>query len=159
MAATVAILAGLAFPDLQHQWVRFASVELLPTVKPQAPAAPVLPEIPASRKFTVQPVVKTVAAQSPEPFVGPLIPLDVPSNLKPKIQSEVRVDVIVAIDQEGRVTAARVASTKGEKASLLVTEALRAARQSRFRPAQAGEKTVQSQMVLTFLFKPDTDEF
>jgi outer membrane biosynthesis protein TonB len=42
---------------------------------------------------------------------------------------------------------------------LLVTEALRAARQSRFRPAREGEKTVQSQMVLTFLFKPDTDEF
>jgi outer membrane biosynthesis protein TonB len=159
VAASVAILAGLAFPDLQRQWVRFASVEILPTVKPQAPAAPVLPEIPASRKVTTQPVVKTVAAQSPEPFVGPLIPLDVPSNLKPKIQSEVRVDVVVAIDQEGRVTAARVASTKGERASLLVTEALRAARQSRFRPAQAGEKTVQSQMVLTFLFKPDSDEF
>jgi outer membrane biosynthesis protein TonB len=159
VAASVAILAGLAFPDLQRQWVRFASVEILPTVKPQAPAAPVLPKIPASRKFTVQPVVKTVAAQSPEPFVGPLIPLDVPSNLKPKIQSEVRVDVVVAIDQEGRVTAARFASTKGERASLLVTEALRAARQSRFRPARDGEKTVQSQMVLTFLFKPDTDEF
>jgi hypothetical protein len=159
VAASVAILAGLAFPDLQHQWVRFASVELLPTVKPQAPAPPVLPAIPASQKSIVQPVVKTVAAQSPEPFVGPLIPLDVPPNLKPKIQSEVRVDVVVAIDQEGKVTAARVSSTKGEKASLLVTEALRAARQSRFRPAQAGEKTVQSQMVLTFLFKPDSDEF
>jgi len=158
-AAAVAILAGLAFPELQRQWVRFATVEILPTVKPQPPSAPALHPIPASQNSIVQPVVKTVAAQSPEPFVGPLIPLDVPSNLKPKIQSEVRVDVVVAIDQEGKVTAARVASTQGERAALLVTEALRAARQSKFRPAREGEKTVQSQMVLTFLFKPDTDEF
>jgi TonB family protein len=103
--------------------------------------------------------MKTVAAESTEPFVGPLIPLDVPSSLKPKIQSEVRVDVVVAIDEDGKVTAARVASTKGESAPLLVTEALRAARQSRFRPAKEGEKTVQSQMVLTFQFKPETDAF
>jgi outer membrane biosynthesis protein TonB len=159
IASMVAILAGLAFPDLQHQWVRFASVEILPSVKPQPPAVPTLPAIPASQHSIVQPVVKTVAAQSAEPFVGPLIPLDVPFDLKPKIQSEVRVDVVVAIDEDGKVTAARVASMKGESASLLVTEALRAARQSRFRPAREGEKTVQSQMVLTFLFKPESDEF
>ncbi len=159
IASMAAIVAGLAFPDLQRQWERFASVEILPTVKPQPLAVPVLPAIPASQHSVVQPVVKTVAAQSAEPFVGPLIPLDVPSELKPKIQSEVRVDVVVAIDEEGKVTAARVASTKGESASLLVTEALRAARQSRFRPAREGEKTVQSKMVLTFLFKPESDEF
>ncbi len=88
-----------------------------------------------------------------------MIALDVPSNLKPKIQSEVQVNVVVAIDQAGNVTNARVASTKGDSASLLAPEALRAARQSRFRPAREGEKTVQSQMVLTFQFKPDSDEF
>jgi hypothetical protein len=158
-ASVIAIRAGLAFPDLQHQWVRFASVEMMPAVKPKPPGAPVLPAMQASQVSRVQPVIKMVASQSPEPFVGPLIPLDVPSNLKPKIQSEVRVDVIVAIDREGNVTAARVASTKGESAPLLVTEALRAARQSRFRPAKEGEKTVQSQMVLTFQFKPETDAF
>jgi TonB family protein len=159
IASLFAILAGLTFPDLQRQWVRFASVEILPTVKPHSPAVPVLPAIPASQHSVVQPVIKTVATQSAEPFVGPLIPLDVPSDLKPKIQSEVRVDVVVAIDEDGKVTAARVASTKGESASLLVTEALRAARQSKFRPAREGEKTVQSHMVLTFLFKPESDEF
>jgi hypothetical protein len=159
MASAVAILAGLAFPELQQQWVRFASVELLPTVKSHPPGPPPLPAIPTSQKSTAPPVVKTVAAHSSEPFVGPLIPLDIPANLKPKIQAEVRVDVIVAIDQEGKVTAANVSSTTGERASLLVTEALRAARQSRFRPAREGKKTVQSQMVLTFQFKPDNDEF
>jgi outer membrane biosynthesis protein TonB len=65
----------------------------------------------------------------------------------------------VAIDQAGNVTGARVTSTQGEKARLLVTEALRAARESHFRPAREGEKTVPSQMVLSFLFKPDSDEF
>jgi outer membrane biosynthesis protein TonB len=67
--------------------------------------------------------------------------------------------VVVAIDQAGNVTGARATSTQCEKARLLVTEALRAARESRFRPAREGEKTVPSQMVLSFLFKPDSDEF
>ena len=163
VAAAVAIVAGLAFPELQHQWVRFALVQMLPTVKPKTPAAPVLPiptpvRRPQAESLTA-PTVHTVAARSHEPFVGPLIPLDIPSNLKPKIQSEARVEVVVAIDQEGKVTDARVSSTTGDNALLLVSEALRAARQSRFRPAREGQKTVDSQMVLSFQFKPDSDEF
>ena len=163
VAAAIAVVAGLAFPEMQHQWSRFASVEKLSLVKPTPPAAPVLPETTAQQNSSPAepeaPVVKTVAARTSEPFVGPLIPLDVPASLKPKIQSEVRVDVVVAIDPEGNVTGARVASTKGDSADLLVTEALRAAKQSRFRPAREGHKTVQSQMVLTFLFKPESNEF
>jgi outer membrane biosynthesis protein TonB len=158
IAAAIAIATGLAFPEMQHQWVRFASVEILPMLKPKPPAAPILAAIPTAQT-TTQPVIKAVAARSQEPFAGPLIPLDIPAKVKSKIQSEVRVDVVVAIDQAGNVTGARVASTKGESANLLVTEALRAARQSRFRPAREGDKTVQSQMVLTFLFKPESDEF
>ena len=157
VASVAAILIGLAFPDLQHQWVRFATLEIMPMVKLKPPAVPVLPSTSASQR--TEPAIKTVAIRSHEPFVGPLIALDVPSNLKPKIQSEVRVGVVVAIDQAGNVTNARVASTTGESASLLAPEALRAARQSRFRPAREGEKTVQSQMVLTFQFKPESDEF
>jgi TonB family protein len=160
MAATAAILLGIAFPAAQRQWTRFSSVETLPMVKPKPPAAPVLPSIPASQTAAAEKAVgKTVAAKSQEPFVGPLIPLDIPATVKWKIQSEVRVDVVVAIDRAGNVTGARVASTKGESAQLLETEALRAARQSRFRPAREGEKTVPSKMVLTFLFKPESDEF
>jgi hypothetical protein len=163
VAAILAVLTGLAFPEMQHHWVRFVTVETLPMAKPKPPAPPVLPAIPAPQKATLQsavrPVVKTVAARSSEPFTGPLIPLDIPAKVKSKIQSEVRVDVLVAIDQEGNVTRAHVSSTKGQSAHLLVTEALRAAKQSRFRPAREGEKTVPSQMVLTFLFKPDSDDF
>jgi len=163
IASTAAILIGLAFPEVQQQWVRFASVEIMPLVKPKPPAAPDLSANRAPEKLSVQPAarsaVKTVAARSSEPFVGPQIPLEIPATLKPKIQSEVRVDVLVAIDQEGKVTGARVASTKGDSADLLVDEALRAARQSRFRPAREGEKNVDSRMVLTFLFKPESNEF
>ena len=156
VAAALAILAGLAFPEMQQQWTRFATVEVLPMVKPKPPAAPALPRISTSQNPTL---VRTVAARTEEPFVGPSIPLEIPATVKSKIQSEVRVDVVVAIDQEGNVTGARVTSTKGERAHLLVTEALRAARQSRFRPALEGEKTVPSQMVLSFLFKPESNEF
>ncbi len=163
IASAAAILIGLAFPEVQQQWVRFTSVEIMPLGKPKAPAAPSLSENRPPEKITVRsavrPAVKTVVAHSSEPFIGPLIPLEIPSTLKPKIQSEVRVDVLVAIDQEGKVTGARVASTKGDSADLLVDEALRAAKQSRFRPAREGEKTVDSRMVLTFLFKPESNEF
>ncbi len=151
VAAAIAVLAGVAFPEAQRQWVRFSTVETLTLVKPKPPAAPVV--------TALQPVVQKVATNSREPFIGPSISLDIPDRLKPKIQSEVRVNVLVAIDQQGNVTGAHVASTEGERARLLVTEALRAARQSRFHPAREGEKTVQSQMVLTFLFKPDSTEF
>lgn len=159
IAAGIAILASLASTAMQSQWSRFALVETMPTLKLKAPAPPVLPVIRAVQKAPdPEPsVTKTVTA--PEPFIGPLIPMEIPDKLKPKIQSEVRVDVIVAIDREGKVTSAHVASTKGTSADLLVTEALRAAKQSRFRPAQEGAKTVQSQMLLTFLFEPISNEF
>ena len=172
VAAAVALAAGVALPELHRQWVRYGSIETMPLVKLKPPAAPALPAIAPSEKpatqtevaedkppATVQSVVKTVAARSSEPFVGPQIPLDIPVRLKPKIQTDVQVDVVVAIDQQGKVTGARVASTKGDRAQLLVTEALRAARQSHFRPAREGEKTVDSQMVLTFLFKPELSAF
>jgi hypothetical protein len=163
VAAAIAIVAGIGFPEMQQQWTRFSTVEIMPMVKPKSPAAPALPQIPTSQDPAVsrneQPVVKAVAARTEEPFVGPVIPLDIPAKVKSKIQAEVRVDVVVAIDQAGNVTGARVTSTQGEKARLLVTEALRAARESHFRPAREGEKTVPSQMVLSFLFKPESDEF
>jgi TonB family protein len=157
IAATLAIAFGLAFPELQRQCVRFASVEILPLIKPQAPAAPALPA--TRHDSTVEPVIQSVATQASEPFMGPLIPLEIPVELKSKIQSEVRVDVLVAIDQEGNVTNARVASASGENTQPLEAEALRAARQSRFRPAREGDKKVPSEMVLTFLFKPEMRAF
>jgi outer membrane biosynthesis protein TonB len=159
IAASAAILFGLAFPEMQRQWVRFETVEIMPLVRPKPPEAPGLSVMTVQHKTTVQPVIQSVAARSSEPFTGPQIPLEVPANVKSKIQSAVQVDVMVAIDEHGNVTGAHVTSTKGDSAQLLVTEALRAARESRFRPAHEGAKTVQSRMVLSFLFKPESNEF
>lgn len=146
IASAVAMLSGVALPKIKRHWSRFNSVEALPLVKPKPPAAPDV-------AMAVPPV------HPPAPFIGPLIQLEIPPGIKPKIQSEVRVKVLVAIDREGKVIGARVASTKGPSAILLVDEALRAAKQSRFRPAREGEKTVQSRVVLTFLFKPEANQF
>lgn len=146
VASAIVMLSGVALPKIERQWSRFNSVEVLPLVKPKPPAPPDL--------ATAIPPIHPLA-----PFTGPLIPLDIPPGIQSKIQSEVRVNVLVAIDRKGNVTGAHVASTKGARANLLVGEALRAAKQSRFRPAREGEKTVQSQMVLTFLFKPEANEF
>ncbi len=52
MASLLAILIGLAFPDLQHQWIRFASLEIMPVVKLKPPAVPVLPSTSGSSSAT-----------------------------------------------------------------------------------------------------------
>jgi len=119
-AVLLAILGAVVYPGVQHQWNRFISLEALSPPAPRPPAAPNL-ELPIAGQPVpprppVQALVKTVAAQSEKPFVGPLIPLEIPPRLKTKIQSEVRVNVLVAIDPEGNVTGARVASMQGERA-------------------------------------------
>jgi outer membrane biosynthesis protein TonB len=43
------------------------------------------------------------------------------------LTSDVEVDVAVTVDDKGRVTSARVASTRGSAAALLTIEALKAA--------------------------------
>jgi TonB family protein len=84
------------------------------------------------------------------------IALDVPEELRSMVASEALVNVKVGIDQAGRVTTADVASTKGEGAHVLATEALKAARGYRFRPRH-GKKMLPSQTVLTFTFNPDSN--
>src|SRR5579863_9934260 len=75
IAATAAILFGLAFPEMQRQWVRFATVEILPLVRPKPPEAPGPSVMTVQHKTTGQPVIQSVAARSSEPFTGPQIPL------------------------------------------------------------------------------------
>ncbi len=85
------------------------------------------------------------------------ISLEVPPDFKTMIREQVLINVTVDIDQRGKVIAAEVASTKGEEAVLLTTEALKAARRFRFRPNRRGNKAVASQTVLTFVFDPQTE--
>jgi TonB family protein len=98
-------------------------------------------------------------AKHSQPFEGPQIALQIPAGIRPKAPVDARVQVIVAIDEQGNVTRAEVASTKGRGARLLEKEALAAARRARFRPAREGDRPVESQMILTYFFKPESAEF
>ena len=75
-----------------------------------------------------------------------------PRGARHLITSDVEVDVAVSIDDQGRVTNARVASTKGAAAGLLTIEALKAAQLFRFQPARDHDRNVASSMLLTFRF-------
>ena len=83
------------------------------------------------------------------------ISLEVPSDLRPIIREQVLINVTVGIDKSGKVTTAEVASTKGEEADRLTTEALKAARWFHFRPTWQDGKTVAGKTTLTFVFDPD----
>jgi hypothetical protein len=83
------------------------------------------------------------------------ISLEVPPDLRTVIREQVLINVIVGIDKSGKVTTSEVASTKGEEADRLTTEALNAARWFHFRPTRQGGKTVPGQTTLTFVFDPD----
>jgi TonB family protein len=158
--AASAVTLGFAIPELQREWSRYTVVETMPAIRPKVPAAP---ELSAVKAWAVKPARPTPAKPKPakllQRFEGPQIALEIPADVRAKVPAEARVEVIVAIDEQGNVIQAKVASTKGQGARLLTKEALAAARRSRFRPAREGERAVESQMVLTYLFKPDSAEF
>jgi hypothetical protein len=81
------------------------------------------------------------------------IPLEVPPELRSKIESEALVNVTVSVDEHGKVSDAKATSIKGQNADLLIPEALKAARSFLFRPARSGEKPVRSQADLNFVFE------
>jgi TonB family protein len=144
------------------------------TIRPPAqmtPASvsenPVTPAIEVQRTDAVTRDVPPVATPAPAPpsaspaahtFIGPQaihqVTPPVPREVGPMITTDVQVDVAVAIDAKGKVTGARIASTKGAAAGLLTIEALKAAQLFRFQPAQEDGRKVTSSMVLTFRFAP-----
>jgi TonB family protein len=167
--SAAAVTLSLAIPNLHGVWLRYTQVQTMPTFRPKAPVVPVLPVVKAE-DFTPEPPKPAKAKaekpksdqpkpETPQRFEGPQIALEIPADVRAKVSAEARVEVIVAIDDQGNVTRAQVASTKGKGARLLTNEALGAARRSRFKPAREGERPVESQMVLTYLFKPDSAEF
>jgi len=159
--AAGAVALSYAIPVLQHELSRYLIVGSMPVSLPKAPAVPA----PPVETVQDQPLDEPIPAAKPKParplrrFEGPQIALEIPSSVRAKIPAEARVQVVVAIDEQGHVTNAEVASVAGQGARLLTKEALQAARSSRFRPAREGERAVGSQMVLTYLFKPDSAEF
>jgi TonB family protein len=142
----------------------------VPATHPPVSENPVTPASPAGTTLAKRTDASTEAAppvsrpKPPEPpaspaahtFVGPQVihPVTpaVPRGVGPMITTDVQVDVAVAIDANGKVTGARVASTKGTAAGFLTIEALKAAQLFRFQPAQENGRNVASSMVLTFRF-------
>jgi outer membrane biosynthesis protein TonB len=80
----------------------------------------------------------------------PAVPLGVAS----RIRTEVRLDVSVSVDGDGKVVAAHLVATQGTAAGLLAIEVLKAAQMSRFLPAEQDGKAVPGTIVLTFRFAP-----
>ncbi len=143
-----------------------------------APATAITPPIPATpptlagapantappTPITVAPPAAAESSAAPNPplpsptytRVGPQVihqaPLAVPRGVGSKITSDVELDVEVGIDVKGKVTRARVVSSKGAAAGLLAIEALKAAQLFRFQPAQENGRNIASVMVLTFRF-------
>jgi TonB family protein len=162
--SAAAVTLSLAIPNLHGVWLRYSQVQTMPAFRPKAPAVPVLPVVKAEDPAPEQPKPAQAKAEkpkseTPQRFEGPQIALEIPADVRAKVPAEARVEVIVAIDEQGNVTRAQVASMKGKGARLLTKEALAAARRSRFKPAREGERPVESQMVLTYLFKPDSADF
>jgi TonB family protein len=164
--AAAAVALSFAIPDMQRELSRYMLVGTLSAVSPKAPAAPALPAATvrdlkpeAPKPEEPKPAKPKPALNPPQRFEGPQIALDIPADVRAKVQDEARVQVVVAIDDQGNVTNAEVESMMGRGARLLTSEALAAARRARFRPAREGERAVESKMVLTYLFKPDTTDF
>ncbi len=135
-----------------------SSAEL--TVAPPVIAPAITPRADLS-PFVAPPLSTPAPPVAPAPltahsFIGPQVIHQVnpavPRGVGPMITTDVQLDVVVAIDAKGKVTGARVASTKGTAATLLTIEALKAAQLFRFRPAQENGRDVASSMVLTFRF-------
>ena len=130
----------------------------LPGVQLPVSASPVTPAIPAPRADATVPVPQNApTALKARTFIGPQAIHEatpaVPRGVAPRITTDVQVNVEVTIDASGRVTGARIASTKGAAAGLLTIEALKAAQLFRFRPALENGLAVPSTMVLTFRFQ------
>ena len=80
--------------------------------------------------------------------------LAVPPAIAHGIRAEIQLDVSVSIDAAGRVTSARVVSSRGEAAGLLAIEALKAAQRCRFQPAERDGRAVAGSIIVTFRLVP-----
>ena len=126
-------------------------------------AAPAPPPTPAPAVSAAPPPAPAPSSSiSPAVSVGPRIIHQatpaVPRGVRHMITSDVEVDVTVSIDDKGRVTGARLASTRGAAAGLLTIEALKAAQLFRFQPAREHERNVATTMLLTFRFAKTTND-
>jgi hypothetical protein len=156
-----AAVTGAPLNPAPHSPPETAITPAPPVTPPISGAAPLTP---AALPPTAAPPAAAERSASPSPSlpsptytrVGAQVihqaPLAVPRGVGPKITTDVELDVEVVIDVKGKVTRARVVSTKGAAAGLLAIEALKAAQLFRFQPAQENGRNISSLMVLTFRF-------
>jgi len=144
-------------PSLGSEPPVAAPAAVVPTVPLSAPVvespAPPPPPVRAMNTTTIN--LPAVSHTLVAPRVIHQVTPAVPRGVGP-IVSEVEVDVEVRIDNKGKVTDARVRSTRGAAAELLTIEALKAAQLFRFQPAEENGRAVPAVTILTFRFSPVT---
>ena len=106
------------------------------------PTAPVPPPKPASSFQAAVPVREVRPA--------------VPAQLRPLVQGDNMVQVLVHISVSGTVTDAKLGALQGPAAGFLSKLALNAARDWHFQPAIQNGQAVASDKILEFLFRPST---
>ena len=79
-----------------------------------------------------------------------------PNSLSSGLYGSTDVEVDVRIDEEGRVTDARLMNNREDVGGLLTSAALEAAREWTFEPARVHGKSVPSNHVIKFRFHPQT---
>jgi hypothetical protein len=162
-AASIQPAAESSNAQLVRSVIGPSGIDPIPSAGQQKTISP--GSAPASADDSPQIQVKRARSESdaPSPRREPgaemshQIALEVPADLRATIREQVLINVTVGIDRTGKVTAAEIASTKGQDADLLATEALKAARWFRFRPNRRSNKTALSQTVLTFVFDPQAE--
>jgi hypothetical protein len=157
-------------PSDSHRAPSEISLKAVPPIEPAAPIVPPVPLMPESvvgrpvalpteapvtnavnPPLTTPPASKTLPISSGPRVIHSVAPA-VPHGVRPKITADVQVDVEVATDAKGTVTAARIVSTRGAAAELLTIEALKAAQLFRFQPSEENGHAVAGVTVLTFHF-------
>jgi hypothetical protein len=112
-------------------------VELQPLA--QAEAAPVLAQPQRATSYVGPKVIRPAS---------PAIPFGFPYRITPDLELEVGV----TIDENGKVTDAKLVSAKGAAARFMSASVLQAARLYLFEPAQDNNRKVASKLMLTFRF-------
>ncbi len=103
-------------------------------------------------------VSSPIAEESADSTFHPAVPIretrpEIPPQVRPLIQSDNTVEVHVRVSASGKVTAAKLAATKGPVADLLAKSAVNAALGWQFRPATQNGQAVASEKLLEFLFR------
>lgn len=78
----------------------------------------------------------------------------IPASVRAMLTTPVAVEIQVSLDENGRVTGARVQNASGPMAGFLARPALDTARRWTFRPASIGNRNVPSEITLQFRFNP-----